>query len=82
MKDDKIVIYQAKNGAIKLHKDLNKETIWATQKQIATVFDIDRSVITKHIRNIYNDKELNKNSVCAFFAHTAEDCKKYINIKI
>ena len=40
---------------------------------MAKVFDVDRTVITKHLKNIFTDGELNKNSVCANFAHTAED---------
>jgi hypothetical protein len=72
-----IVIYQAPSGAIELRGDYRKETIWATQAQIADVFQVERSVITKHIRNILKDKELNANSVCANFAHTADDGKTY-----
>lgn len=51
--------------------------MWLSQKLIATLFDVDRSVITKHLNNIFKDGELEKNSVCAIFAHTAEDGKKY-----
>jgi len=47
------------------------------QKQPAEVFHIERSVITKHIRNIFKSDELRENSVCANFAHTAEDGKSY-----
>jgi len=70
-----IVIFQAKNGAIELRKDFKNESIWATQAQIADVFQIERSVATKHIRNILKNKELDHNSVCANFAHTADDGK-------
>lgn len=72
-----VVIYQAKNGAIELKGDFSRETVWATQGQIAEVFQIERSVVTKHIRNILKDKELHTASVCAKFAHTAEDGKTY-----
>jgi prophage maintenance system killer protein len=72
-----IIIYQAKSGAIQLHEDVANETIWATQAQMADIFSIDRSVVTKHIRNILKDKELSEKSVCAKFAHTAEDGKTY-----
>ncbi len=72
-----IVIYQAKNGAIELRGDFGHETVWATQAQIANAFETNRSVVTKHIRNILNDKELDAKSVCAKFAHTAEDGKTY-----
>ena len=71
------VIFEKKSGAITLKKDIGKHTIWATQAQIAEVFQIERSVATKHIRNILKDKELNESAVCANFAHTASDGKVY-----
>ena len=72
-----MVIYQAKTGAIELKGDFRQETIWATQAQIGDIFDIERSVITKHVRNILKDKELDPDSVCAKIAHTAADGKVY-----
>ena len=48
-----------------------------TQKQMAELFDKDRRTITRHIQNIYRDGELEENSVCSFFEHTAEDGKNY-----
>ena len=72
-----LVIYQAPSGAIELRGDFRHETIWATQAQVAELFDIERSVTTKHIRNILKDKELDADSVCAKFAHTATDGKTY-----
>ena len=53
------------------------ETIWLTQKLMAELFSVDRSVITKHLQNIFNDNELDQDSVCASFAHTAADGKNY-----
>ena len=44
---------------------------------MAELFSVDRSVITKHLQNIFNDNELDQNSVCASFAHTAADGKSY-----
>jgi Virulence protein RhuM family len=73
----KVVVYQAKNGAIELRGDFSHENIWATQAQIADIFGSERSVITKHIRNILKDKELDEKSVCAKFAHTGDDGKTY-----
>ncbi len=67
-----LVIYQGKNGAIEFRGDFNRETIWGTQKQIAEVFGVDRSVVTKHIKNIFKDAELDKKLVCAKFAHTTQ----------
>ena len=69
---NKIEIYLAPNGAIEFQGDKNNETIWANQKQIAEVFGIDRTVVSKHIKNIFKDNELDKNVVCAKFAHTTQ----------
>ena len=52
-------------------------TIWLTQKLMAELFSVERSVITKHLDNIFSEGELNKDSVCAKFAHTASDGKRY-----
>ena len=51
--------------------------VWLTQKAISQLFDVDRSVITKHLSNIFKEGELDKNSVCAKFAQTADDGKTY-----
>ena len=48
-----------------------------TQKTMGELFDVDRSVITKHLKNIFTEGELDQNSVCAKFAHTADDGKTY-----
>ena len=61
-KNNKIVIYQTKNGALELRGDVKSDTIWATQAQIALVFNVERSVITKHINNLLKDKEINEKS--------------------
>lgn len=74
---NEIVIYQAKNGAIELKRDVKADTVWATQADIANIFDTERSVITKHIRNILKENELIEHSVCAKKAHTASDGKVY-----
>lgn len=69
------IIYQSKTGAIELKKDA--DTVWATQAEIAEIFDVNRPAITKHIRNILKDRELNANSVCSKMEHTAVDGKVY-----
>ena len=51
--------------------------VWLTQKAISQLFDVDRSVVTKHISNIFKEGELDENSVCAKFAQTADDGKTY-----
>jgi len=72
-----LLIYKDKDGNIVVDAIYRDETLWLTQKGMAKVFDVDRTVITKHLKNIFTDGELNKNSVCAKFAHTAEDGKTY-----
>lgn len=68
----KVVLY--KKG---FEVQLRQETVWLSQKEISDLFNAERSVITKHIRNIFKTKELSKSSVCAKFAHTAKDGKAY-----
>ena len=57
-----------------------EKTIWISIEQMSILFEIDRSVISKHIKNIFLEGELLEDSVCAFFAHTAKDGKVY-NVK-
>ena len=71
------LIFQAEDKAQGVQVFYKDETIWATQKAIATLFDVDRSVVTKHLKNIFDTGELQQDSVCAKFAHTAEDGKTY-----
>lgn len=60
--DDRIVVYQAKSGAIELRGDYKTETIWATQKQIAGLFGVDQSVISRHVANVFKDGEIERKS--------------------
>ena len=71
-KVQELAIYQAKNGAIELKPDFDKETFWLSKKQIADIFNIDRSVVSKHIKSIFQDKELDQKLVCANFVHTTK----------
>lgn len=57
-----MVIYQAPSGAIELRGDFSHETVWATQAQIARVFGVERSVVTKHIKNLFKDGEIDEKS--------------------
>lgn len=76
-KGGEIVLYRTKDGRASVDVRLEQETVWLTQKDMAVLFDTDRSVITKHLRNIFITNELQKKSVCAKFAHTALDGKTY-----
>ena len=71
-----IIIYRTKKGP-ELEVRLRKSSVWMAQKEIAELFNIDRTVVTKHVRNVIKEGELKKKSVCAIFAHTAEDGKIY-----
>lgn len=57
-----MVVYQAPSGAIELRGDFSHETLWGTQAQISDVFQIERSVVTKHINNILKTKEIDEKS--------------------
>ena len=72
-----IIFYKKNNGDTNIELMVNGETLWVSQKTMAEIFDIDRTVITKHLKNIFNEGELQKEQVCAKFAHTAEDGKIY-----
>lgn len=53
------------------------QDVWLTQKAMGQLFEVDRSVVTKHLKNIFENGELEETSVCAKFAHTADDGKTY-----
>jgi death-on-curing family protein len=72
-----IEIYQTPDGQLQMEVQFEKDTVWLSQSQISTLFNRDRTVITKHINNIFKEGELVHDSVCAKFAHTAEDGKIY-----
>ena len=68
-----IVLYQAEDGKTKLDVRLEKETIWLDAHQMGVLFERDRSVIVKHILNIYKAGELSQDSTCAKNAQVAAD---------
>ena len=71
------IFYTGKDGNVNIEVFLKDETVWLTQKALSELFGVDRSVITKHLGNIFKEDELEENSVCAKIAHTAKDGKKY-----
>lgn len=72
-----VALFEAPDGQIHLDVRLEHDTVWLTQAQMAELFGRERSVITKHINNVFKEAELDRDSVCANFAHTAEDGKTY-----
>ena len=69
MEENKIIIYQTEDGQTQIDVRLENETVWLTQAQMAELFDKDRTVIGRHIRNIYKEEELEQDITCAKFAH-------------
>ncbi|HSI76417.1 MAG TPA: RhuM family protein [Lunatimonas sp.] len=71
---DEIILYRPNELAehIEVRLDEDKETLWLTQEQIAQLFGRERSVITKHLKNIFKEQELDEKVVSAFFAHTTQ----------
>lgn len=64
-----VLVYQAEDGSALVEVRLERDTVWLTQAQMAELFGRERSVITKHIRNVFRDGEFAPDSVCAKFAH-------------
>ncbi|MBU4098178.1 virulence RhuM family protein [Patescibacteria group bacterium] len=62
------LLYTTPNGKVKVEVFLRNENIWLTQAKIAELFGVDRSVVTKHLQNIFQEGELNKNATCAKIA--------------
>ena len=83
---DEIVLYQP-NEQFQLEVQLRDETVWLNLQQIALLFDRDRTVIARHIRNVYTENELEENITCAKFAHMGTEGDqtyetKYYNLDV
>lgn len=76
------IIFQTNNGSLELKTDSDIETIWANLDQISQLFNRDKSVISRHIKNIFKEEELDKNSTVAFFATVQKEGKRIINRNI
>ena len=68
-----IVSYQTKDGKTSIDVKLENETVWLTQAQMADLFQKDRTVIGRHINNVYREGELERDITCAKFAHMGSD---------
>ncbi len=75
--NNEIIIYQEEGQEVEVRLDAAHDTVWLRQEQMSALFGRERSVITKHLRNIFKEGELEEDSVCANYAHTAEDGKTY-----
>ena len=72
-----IIIYQTEDGLTKIETTFEGDTVWLSIDQMAELFQRDKSTISRHIKNIFNEGELTRNSVVANFATTAADGKTY-----
>ena len=70
--NNKVIIYQTKDGKTSIDVKLEDETVWLSQSQMAELFEKDRTVISRHISNIFKEGELDESLVCAKFAHTKD----------
>lgn len=68
-----IIIYQTEDGLSKIDVKIENETVWLSLDQMADLFQIDKSTISRHIRNVFSDGELGKDSVVVNFATTASE---------
>ncbi|MDY6026473.1 virulence RhuM family protein [Bergeyella zoohelcum] len=76
------ILYSTPNGEVKLEVLLQEESLWLTQKAIAELFGVDRSVITKHLINIYETDELSKISTCAKIAQVQKEGNREVKREI
>ncbi len=72
-----LLIYQSEDGQTRLEVQLQEETVWLTQKQLAELFQTTKQNIGQHLKNIFNEGELNEKSVVKKFFTTAADGKRY-----
>lgn len=77
MTQSNIIMYTTEDGVIKIEVTFDHDTVWLSIDQMAELFQRDKSVIGKHVRNIFKEGELEKEAVWAKFAYTASDGKTY-----
>src|SRR3989339_571743 len=76
------LLYTTPNGKVKVEIFLHNETVWLSKAKIAELFDVERSVITKHLRNIYDSKELRRSATCAKIAQVQTEGDRQITRNI
>jgi hypothetical protein len=79
---NEILLYTTPNGKVKVEIYLQNETIWLTQQKIADLFGVDRTVVTKHLANIYAENELNKEATCAKIAQVQTEGQRTVSRQI
>ena len=81
IEENKIIIYTTEDGQVDIEVRLEDENVWLTQNSMAKLFDTTKQNISLHIKNIFDENELNENSVVKENLTTAKDGKKLIVIK-
>ena len=71
------VMFQTKTGKVNIDVFFQNDTLWLTQKKMRELFEKGRTTITEHLKNIFSEGELDEDSVCRDFRHTAQDNKTY-----
>lgn len=79
---NEILLYTTPNGKVKVEIYLQNETVWLTQQKIADLFGVERSVVTKHLQNIFAQGELKKEATCANFAQVQTEGKRQVTRNI
>ena len=77
MRNSSIIMYTTEDGLTKIETTFDEDTVWLSLDQMAELFQRDKSTISRHIKNIFEEGELQRNSVVANFATTASDGKTY-----
>ena len=75
--DTSLIMYIAEDGVTQIQTTFNRDTVWLSIDQMAELFQRDKSTISRHIKNVFDERELDKNRVVANFATTAADGKTY-----
>ena len=77
MSNEHLIIFKTDDGAVSLDVRMDEDTVWLTLDQMAALFDRDKSTVSRHIKNVFEEGELTRESVVAKFATTAADGKTY-----
>ena len=74
-----VMIYQSKSGQIEFRGDFERETIWGNINQIADVFGVQKAAISKHLKNIYKERELDKKATVSILETVQTEGKREVN---
>jgi len=76
------LMYKSESGSVKIEILVKDETVWLTQQKIAQLFGVDRSVVTKHLKNIFDEGELKKEATSAKFAQVQIEGEREVSRNI